>query len=178
MSTAKEEILRILESLPEDASREEIHKHLEAARDQFDRRISRDGIELFQGETAEFDGKVNVPGTLEIAQYEGLGLFWDYDPGGIFSLHLTWGSKTSEPVLRIPLTKDEMKIVHGYREKGGWGYYDLMVEKDDDRALIQVSFISAKNGPTSLLWFVDRQRRDAIRRGIDRFRADPLFGDD
>lgn len=168
--------MRLLESLPDDVSLAEIHAHVEAARDQFDRRASSDGISRFHGDPSEFDGKVITPGGLQIAQYEGLKMFWEYEPSADFlTLHLVRGNQTSDPILQIPLSEDEIQILSDCQEEGGWGYYELRVEDNDDRAAVNISLITAKKGPVSLLWIVDKSRRAALRRAFNRFAADSLM---
>lgn len=139
--------------------------------------MSRTGITLFDGAISEFDGKVINPGALQIAQLEGLRLKWDYEePDRVLSLHLRLGSAVSDPVLRIPLSEDEAKLLEGHLEKGGWGYYELV---DDDRAAVHVSFMNADDKPVSLLWIVSNEHRMSIRDAMDRFVGihDPIFGE-
>jgi hypothetical protein len=142
-------------------------------------RPSRDGITLFEGDVAEFDGKVLQPGALTIAEWEGLELHWDLQPGDVLVLILTYGSSVSDPILRLPLTEHEAQLIRGHREKLRWGYYDLKVEENDDRAAVNVSFITASDEPKSMLWIIDRKRRAAVRRAMNRFvgMRDPIFAD-
>ncbi|HEY7214009.1 MAG TPA: hypothetical protein VIC28_05225 [Thermoanaerobaculia bacterium] len=139
---------------------------------------SRDGITLFEGDVSEFDGKVTVPGGLEIAQYEGLVLCWDYNRSEK-EVVLQAERRTRVPILRIPLTEQEVQIIHNHQEKGGWGFYDLHVEENDDRAAVNVSFITADQEPTSLLWIIDKNRRTAVREALNRLydKDDPVFDD-
>jgi hypothetical protein len=142
---------------------------------------SREGITLFDGVITAFEGKIYNPPALQIAQWEGLQMKWDYEePDQVLALHLRYGPTVSDPVLRIPLTEDEVKLIQGYREKGGWGYYELRAEKDDDRAAVHVSFMNASNDPVSLLWIVDRNHRTRLRDAMDDFVGvdDPIFGDE
>lgn len=142
------------------------------------RKPSRAGITRFEGSLDELDGKVARPAGLLIAQYEGLALMWDLEPAGdVLALHLEMGDDVSDPVLRIPLTEDEAKGLHGLVEKGGWGFYDM--KEDEDRAAVHVSFMNAGNEPDGFLWLLDGKRRKAIRKAMDRFvgAGDPIFGD-
>jgi hypothetical protein len=105
---------------------------------------------------------------------------WDYEePHQVLALHLSYGPTVSDPVLRIPLTEDEVKLIQGYREKGGWGYYELRAEEDDDRAAVHVSFMNASNDPVSLLWIVDREHRTRLRKALGEYVEDgeSVFGD-
>jgi hypothetical protein len=141
---------------------------------------SREGITLFDGVITAFAGKIINPPALQIAQLEGLQMKWDYEEADkVLALHLRFGRSVSDPVLRIPLTEDEVKIIQGYREKGGWGYYELNENEDDDRAAVHVSFMNASNTPVSLLWIVDRNHRTRLRDAINDFagEGDSLFGD-
>lgn len=74
-------------------------------------------------------------------------------------------------------TKDEIAIMGGHREKGGWGYYELHVEEADDRAAVNVSFIAACEERMSILWIIDGQRRVAVRKAFNRFLDEDLFDD-
>ena len=141
-------------------------------------RPSRDGITLFEGDVSEFDGKVTLPGALEIAQYEGLVLRWDYKESEK-EVVLQGERGTEVSVLRIPLTEHEVQIIHNHQEKGGWGFYDLHVEENDDRAAVNVSFITADKEPTSLLWIIDKKRRAAVREALNSLydEDDPIFDD-
>ncbi len=141
-------------------------------------RPSRDGITLFEGDVSEFDGKVTLPGALEIAQYEGLVLCWDYKESEK-EVVLQGERGTEVSVLRIPLTEHEVQIIHNHQEKGGWGFYDLHVEENDDRAAVNVSFITADKEPTSLLWIIDKKRREAVREALNSLydEDDPIFDD-
>lgn len=137
-------------------------------------RYSRTGISLFEGDVRELDGKVRIPGALMVAQWEGLELTWDYErDGDVLVLYLSHLSEII-PALRIPLTQEEIQILDGHREKGGWGYYELRVEENDDRAATNVSFHTAKDKPMSLLWILDRKRRDAVRKALSRVLEEPL----
>jgi hypothetical protein len=141
---------------------------------------SRDGITLFEGNVEEFDGKVIRPGGLEIAQYEGLVLRWDYKGSEKeVILQAKYGTEVSDPILRIPLTEHEVQLIHNHREKGGWGYYELRVDENDDRAAVNVSFVNADNVPISLLWIIDKQRRAAVRKALNSLfdDDDPIFDD-
>lgn len=178
MGTAKQDMMRLLESLPDDASLADIHSCIEAARDQFDQRVSLDGISRFTGKSSELDGKVVIPGGLQVAQWEGLGMFWDYEEAGnILSLVLIRGDQQSDPVLQIPLAEEEIQLFRDCQEEGGWGYYELKVDANDARAAVNVSLITTKRGPVSLLWFLDRQRRAAVKRAINRFVSPPLLAE-
>lgn len=141
-------------------------------------RPSRDGITLFEGDVSEFDGKVTAPGALQIAQYEGLVLRWDYK-GPEKEVVLQGERRTRVLVLRIPLTEHEVQIIHNHREKGGWGFYDLHVEENDDRAAVNVSLITADKEPTSLLWIIDNKRRSSVREALNSLfdEDDPIFDD-
>ncbi len=133
--------------------------------DKMSRKPSRAGITLFEGDAGEFDGKDIGPVSLLVAQWEGLQLLWDYErPGDELVLHATRGRGSGHARLS---------------RKGGWGYYDMNVEENDDRAAVNVSFMNAKNEPVSLLWILDKKRRTAIRKAIDRYVGveDPVFGD-
>ena len=123
----------------------------------------------------ELQGKTINPGAIQIAMWEGLQLQWSYEPGDVVELHLLTRADNSETALRIPLTENEIEIMRGLREKGGWGYYELAVENDDDRAAAHVSFISASGKPTSLLFIVDRQHRTTLRKVFNRFLDEPIF---
>jgi hypothetical protein len=141
---------------------------------------SRKGISLFEGDIRELDGKVEWPGALTIAEYTGLELWWEYQQTeGLIRLFLQDGKQVSSPILRIPLTEVEAKQIDGYQELGGWGYYDMRVEENDDRAAIQISFKNAQNESTSLLWILNKRRRALVRRAVDCFVGlrDPIFGD-
>jgi len=141
---------------------------------------SRDGITLFEGDAGEFDGKVTTPPGLRIAQWEGLVLCWDYkQPEKEVILQGKYGTEVSDPVLRIPLTEHEAKIIHNHREKGGWGFYDLHVEENDDRAAVNVSLVTADKERISLLWILDKKRRAAVREALNGFpdEDDPIFDD-
>ena len=145
--------------------------------DQASSKPSREGIALFEGDVRELDGKAESPGSLLIAQWEGLKLFWDYEPSGVVLLRLSYGSQISDPILCIPLSESELQIVRDHIEKGGWGYYDLKVEENDARAAVNVSLVTAENKPVSLLWIIDSERRAAVRRAINQFLGedDPVF---
>ncbi|HEX3532074.1 MAG TPA: hypothetical protein VH988_33870 [Thermoanaerobaculia bacterium] len=137
---------------------------------------SRAGIQRFEGDIRELDQKVEIPGALLIAQYEGLRHFWDYDQlEHALVLYVTWGGERRETVLQIPLMEDERALLRGHREKGGWGYYELHVEEADDRAAVNVSFIGAKAEPISILWIIDQKRRAAARKAINHFTGENLF---
>jgi hypothetical protein len=137
----------------------------------------RTGIQRFEGNVRDFDRKVKIPGALMIAQWEGLQMFWDYESlEHTLVLFVTYGSGRST-VLRIPLKGDEIALLRGHRERGGWGYYELHVEEGDERAAVNVSFITAKGEPLSILWIIDKKRRDAARRAINRFVGEKLFSD-
>ncbi|MEA2562929.1 MAG: hypothetical protein QOH06_4433 [Acidobacteriota bacterium] len=143
-------------------------------------KLSREGITLFDGVIAAFAGKIINPPALQIAQMEGLVMKWDYEePDKVLALHLRIGGTVSDPILRIPLTEDEVELIEGYREKGGWGYYELKAEEDDDRAAVHVSFMNASNTPVSLLWIVDRNHRTRLRDAMDDFagEGESLFDD-
>jgi hypothetical protein len=141
---------------------------------------SRDGITLFEGNVGEFDGKVTVPPGLKVAQWEGLVLCWDYKRSEKeVVLQGERGTRVSDPVLQIPLTEHEVQIIHNHREKGGWGLYDLHVEENDDRAAVNVSLVTADKNPISLLWIIDKKRRSAVRKALNRCVDvdDPIFDD-
>jgi hypothetical protein len=176
MSTTKQDMMRLLESLPDDVSLADIHAHIEAARDQFDCRLSSDGITRFYGESSELDGKVLGPGALQIAQWEGLELSWSCDPfEDILSLHLIKGERESAPLLKIPLSSGEAQSLRDCLEEGGWGYYELKVLETDDRGAVNVSFRTAEQEITCMTWFLDKKRRAALTRAINRFYASPLL---
>jgi hypothetical protein len=142
---------------------------------------SREGITLFDGVISAFQGKISNPPALQIAQWEGLQMKWDYDEAEkVLALHLrSLSGSVSDPVLRIPFTEDEVKIIHGYVEKGGWGYYEMREREDDDRAAVHVSFMNASDAPVSLLFIVDRNHRTRLRDAMNRFVGvhDPIFED-
>lgn len=143
---------------------------------------SREGFALFDGAITAFAGKTHNAPALQVAQWEGLQMKWDYDESArVLSLHLRslFGS-VSAPVLRIPFTEHEAKLIHDYEEKGGWGYYELRERENDDRAAVHVSFMNASNDPVSLLFIVDRSHRTRLRRAINRFvgEADPVFAEE
>lgn len=140
-----------------------------------DARPSRDGISLYPGVIRELQGKTINPGAIQVAMWEGLQLQWSYEPGDVVALHLLTRADNRETALRIPLTDNEIEIMRGLREKGGWGYYELAVEKDDDRAAAHVSFIAANGKPTSLLFILDRQHRTTLRKAFDDFLDEPIF---
>src|SRR5262245_48766522 len=103
---------------------------------------SRDGITLFEGDVSEFGGKVTVPGGLEIAQYEGLVLCWDYEE----TEKENCPSREVRPGGQRSRFADSFDRARGTNHpqpsgKGGWGFYDLHVEENDDRAAVNVSFI-------------------------------------
>jgi len=139
---------------------------------------SRDGITFFEGDASEFDGKVTTPPGLWIAQYEGLVLSWDYKPSEK-EVVLQGEYCTEVSVLRIPLTEHEVQIIHNHQERGGWGFYDLHVDENDDRAAVNVSFITANKEPISLLWILDKNRRAAVRKALESLfdEDDPIFDD-
>jgi len=142
---------------------------------------SREGITLFDGVITAFEGKIHNPPALQIAQFEGLRMKWDYDESEkVLSLHLRMGEYVSAPALRIPFTEDEVKLIHNHREKGGWGYYELREREGDDRAAVHVSFKNASNDPVSLLFIVDGNHRTRLREAIDDFagEGDPMFEED
>ena len=142
---------------------------------------SREGITLFDGVIRTLEGKTYNSPALQVAQWEGLQMKWDYDESEkVLSLHLRMGEYVSAPALRIPFTEDEVKIIHNHREKGGWGYYELRERDCDDRAAVHVSFKNASNDPVSLLFIVDRNHRTKIREAIDNFagEGDPMFEED
>jgi hypothetical protein len=139
-------------------------------------KLSRDGITRFEGHVREFDGKVTKPGGLEIAMYEGLMLLWSYWPEGTLDLFMTYDGEPTEPVLSIPLAADEIRLLDRCVEKGGWGYYELHVEPNDDRAAVNMSFMVAKKKPVSMLWILDRERREELKRGVGRFLSERMFG--
>jgi len=143
-------------------------------------KLSREGITLFDGVITAFDGKIISPPALQVAQWEGLQMKWDYEEADkVLALHLRFGHSVSDPVLRIPLTEDEVKVIQDYREKGGWGYYELNEEEGDDRAAVHVSFMNASDTPVSLLWIVDGNHRTKLRDAMDHFagEGESLFGD-
>jgi hypothetical protein len=134
------------------------------------RRPSRDGITRFTGDVQDLDGKVMKPGGLEIAQYEGLILLWTYQPGDVLALHMTYHEHSpGEPLISIPLLEDEIQLLKGHVEKGGWGYYELHVEPDDERAGVNVSFKDARSEPVSVLWILDKHRREELSRVVGRY---------
>jgi hypothetical protein len=142
---------------------------------------SREGITLFDGAIRALEGKTHNPPALQIAQFEGLQMKWDYDESEkVLSLHLRMGGSVSAPVLQIPFTEDEVKLIHNCREKGGWGYYELREREGDDRAAAHVSFKNASNDPVSLLFIVDGNHRTRIREAIEDFagEGDSMFEDD
>ncbi len=110
------------------------------------------------------------PGGLVIAQYEGLILLWSYQPGDVLALHMTYQEHSpGEPLISIPLLEDEIQLLKGHVEKGGWGYYELHVEPDDERAGVNVSFKNARSEPVSVLWILDKHRRKELSREVGRY---------
>ena len=129
---------------------------------------SRDGITLYEGSLKEFSGKTTNPPALQIAKLEGLALLWDYEPAErILVLNVTQWGDDPIPAIQIPLTEAEAAIIHNYHERGGWGYYDLHVEENDDRAALQVSFINESQVPTNLLWIINKKRRTQVRKALN-----------
>lgn len=140
-----------------------------------DSRPSRDGISLYPGVIMELQGKTINPGVIQIAMWEGLQLKWSYEPEDVIALHLLTRAGNRVTVLRIPLTDNEIEIMRGLREKGGWGYYELAVEENDDRAAAHVSFIAANGKPTSLLFILDRNHRTTLRDAFHDVLGEPIF---
>lgn len=129
---------------------------------------SRAGISLFEGSITELQGKAMKPPALQVAQYEGLRLLWDYEPAEkTVVLYVTQRDRT--PALHIPLTEAEASRLHNHHEKGGWGYYDLKIEENDDRAVLQVSFINESQVPTGFIWIIGKARRTKVRKALNRY---------
>jgi hypothetical protein len=138
-----------------------------------ERKPSRDGITRFTGNVRDFDGKVTQPAGLEIAQYEGLLLLWSYLPGDVLALYMTYrANEPGKPLISIPLLEDEIRLLEGHVEKGGWGYYELLLEPDDERAGVNVSFKNARSEPVSVLWILDKDRRAEVSQRVGRYLTD------
>lgn len=143
-------------------------------------RPPRRGIRFHKGSIEALGGRTEQPGAIQVAGWEGLSFLWDYDRlTDVISLHLTLDGRTSDPVLQIPLTKQEIRYVRGYQKKDSWGYYDFFVDGKATQAIVQISFFTSEFEPVSLIWIIDSRRRKAIRFACDYFQGldDPIFGD-
>jgi hypothetical protein len=47
---------------------------------------------------------------------------------------------------------------------------------NDDRAAVNVSFMSARHEPVSVLWILNKERRAELKREVGRFLSEEMLG--